>query len=124
MYIDHVNIKATSDLLATIRDFYCRVLGLKEGFRPSFRDNGYWLYAGDAALIHLSEVKTEIATGTRGTFDHFAIRLEDLSPVIAQLDDLAIKYSKSYVADVGLTQLFFEDPAGNRVEVQGRGELA
>jgi catechol 2,3-dioxygenase-like lactoylglutathione lyase family enzyme len=124
MYIDHVNIKATSGLLEKVRDFYCHVLGLTLGFRPAFRDNGYWLYAGEAAIIHLSEVNEPPVSSKGGTFDHFAIRVMDVSGVTAKLEEIDVAYSRHHLPDVGLTQLFFEDPAGNRVEVQCPDEHA
>lgn len=124
MYIDHVNIKATPGLLDKVRDFYCHVLGLDEGFRPAFRDNGYWLYAGDAAIIHLSEVNEPPVSSKGSTFDHFAIRVTDLPGIIARLEETDVAYSRHHLPDVGLTQLFFEDPAGNRVEVQCPHEQA
>ena len=124
MHIDHVNIKATAVLLEKVRNFYCHVLGLAEGFRPAFRDNGYWLYAGDTAIIHLSEVHDSPVSSRGTTFDHFAIRVMDLSGVIAKLDEIDVAYSRHDLQDAGLIQLFFEDPAGNRVEVQCPDEQA
>ena len=118
MHIDHINIKAAPALLVKVRDFYCQVLGLNEGFRPAFRDIGYWLYAGELAIIHLSE---NIGHGTgenNGAFDHFAIRVTDLSPIVAGLDKTGVEYTSAYVADIGVSQLFFKDPAGTGVEVQ------
>src|SRR5262245_55334798 len=40
----------TKDIDAT-RDFYCRVLGMSDGFRPPLGFPGYWLYLGDTAVI-------------------------------------------------------------------------
>ena len=36
MNIDHINIAASEPLLGELREFYCRVFGLEEGFRPDF----------------------------------------------------------------------------------------
>jgi catechol 2,3-dioxygenase-like lactoylglutathione lyase family enzyme len=47
----------TADLDAT-RDFYCRVLGMREGPRPPLGFPGYWLYLGDTPVIHIAEWKT------------------------------------------------------------------
>lgn len=119
MHIDHVNIKATAGLLEKIRDFYCLVLGLEAGPRPAFGERGYWLYAGDKAIIHLSECSEGRAPATQGAFDHFALRVPELSPFIQRLQDAGIEYHESLVPGTGLRQVFFRDPADNKVEVQG-----
>ena len=36
MHIDHINISAPAELPLKVRDFYCDVLGLTEGFRSEF----------------------------------------------------------------------------------------
>ena len=119
MHIDHVNIKATAGLLEKIRDFYSQVLGLETGPRPAFGERGYWLYAGDKAIIHLSECSLDRPAATRGAFDHFALRVPDLSPFIQRLQNAGVEYHESLVPGTGLQQVFFRDPAGTRVEVQG-----
>jgi len=119
MHIDHVNIKATAELLEKVRDFHCQILGLETGPRPAFGDRGYWLYAGDQALIHLTECSADRATGSQGAFDHFALRVPELSPFIRRLQDADVEYHESLVPGTGLRQVFFRDPAGARVEIQG-----
>lgn len=44
MQLEHINIKAPQALLEEVRDFYCTVPGLREGFRPHFSGKGHWLY--------------------------------------------------------------------------------
>ncbi len=55
-HLNHINIRATS--LEETRDFYAGVLGLEEGFRPPFPNPGYWMYAGDMPIIHISPLET------------------------------------------------------------------
>jgi len=50
--LDHFNIRASGPLLEELREFYCDLIGLSEGFRPPFEEAGYWLYAGDLAILH------------------------------------------------------------------------
>jgi len=119
MYIDHVNIKATAGLLEKVREFYYQVLGLEVGARPAFRDRGYWLYSGETAIIHLSESPRDSDNEPRGAFDHFAIRVTDLAPVIQRLQEAGLEYHESLVPGTDLRQVFFKDPTGTKVEVQG-----
>jgi catechol 2,3-dioxygenase-like lactoylglutathione lyase family enzyme len=117
MQIDHINIKAQSGLLKEVRDFYCHVLGLVEGFRPKFRSGGFWLYADGKAIIHLSESSEHHGDGMQGSFDHFAIRVDDMSAITERLDKIGLVYTTVQLSEIGLTQLFFKDPAGTGVEV-------
>jgi catechol 2,3-dioxygenase-like lactoylglutathione lyase family enzyme len=123
MHIDHINIKAPLELLREVRDFYCHVLGLAEGFRPNFDSNGFWLYSGDKAIIHLSESPESPGHGAQGFFDHFAIHTEDLTPIIERLDTIAHKYKMFQISEIGLSQLFFKDLTGTGVEVNCRDKL-
>jgi catechol 2,3-dioxygenase-like lactoylglutathione lyase family enzyme len=52
--LNHINLRAPAALLATLRDFYRDMLGLTVGPRPAFDSEGYWLYAGGQAILHLS----------------------------------------------------------------------
>lgn len=122
MYIDHINIKAPGALLEQVRDFYCEALGLKEGFRPTFPGAGYWLYAGDQPLVHLSVGSEPVAAATSGHLDHVAFRASGLKDVLQRLDGLGVDYRSSYIDELGLTQLFLRDPAGTGLEVNFKGE--
>ena len=50
----HYNLRAPRELLDTLRAFYVEAVGLKPGPRPPFTRFGYWLYAGEQAVLHLS----------------------------------------------------------------------
>ena len=54
MAIDGMNhfTVLTKDLDAT-RNFYCGILGLKEGYRPPLGFPGTWLYAGAQPVLHV-----------------------------------------------------------------------
>jgi catechol-2,3-dioxygenase len=115
----HYNLRAPRALLDELRDFYCAVVGLRLGERPPFRNFGYWLYAGEQDVLHLSEAVTgenrldEIAT----TFDHAAFRCSQRAEFEQRLTRLGIAYRTSEVPLTGMVQLFFRDPAGNGVEL-------
>ncbi|HKB54893.1 MAG TPA: VOC family protein [Ramlibacter sp.] len=118
--LNHVNLRASRDVLDALKDFYCDVVGLELGERPAFGHFGYWLYAGGRPIVHLSEAgpqevrRTDVAT----TFDHVAFDC-DASAAAAEtlLRERAIPYHKSIVPGAGQVQLFLHDPAGNSVEL-------
>ncbi len=117
--IDHYNLRASMQVLERIRDWYRDTIGLVVGDRPPFRNRGYWLYAGDRPVLHLSEesVGEEHPMPGSGTFDHVAFRCEGFDEMRARLDELGVAYR---VADVPLTrtrQIFLADPARNGVEL-------
>lgn len=122
MNIDHINISAPKDLLKEVRDFYCEVLGLREGFRPNLSRPGFWLYAGDNALIHLVESNSHYASERPGYLDHFALRSAGLQETLERLQSRNIDHRTSFIAELGLTQVFCKDPAGTGVEIGFPGE--
>ena len=122
MQIDHINIKAPAALLEQVREFYCAVLGLVEGPRPDFPSPGYWLYARECPLVHLSVGPETTARPAAGFLDHVAFRAEDLETFLARLDTLDIDYRCSHIPELDLTQLFLRDPAGTGLEINFAGE--
>jgi glyoxylase I family protein len=120
----HYNLRAPRKLLDELRDFYCAVVGLSVGARPPLRSFGYWLYAGDQAVLHLSEAGADElrAVNTATTFDHAAFACENLAEMKAQLDRLQVGYQQSQVPATGHSQLFLTDPAGNGVELNFAGK--
>jgi catechol 2,3-dioxygenase-like lactoylglutathione lyase family enzyme len=123
MQIDHINIKTPQDLMREVCDFYCTVLGLEEGFRPSFSTAGHWLYSGDRPLVHLSLGHEQTGGAQRGYLDHVAFQTTGLDAFLARLEAHGIPYRSGHVAALELTQLFFEDPAGNGLEINFPGEV-
>jgi catechol 2,3-dioxygenase-like lactoylglutathione lyase family enzyme len=115
--IDHINIAAPFELLERVRDFYCAVLGLEDGFRPDFTFRGFWLYSGDKPLVHLSERSDRQAAHQPGHLDHVAFRSSGLGALKSQLASHGIDYRSGYIAEFNMTQLFFRDPAGTGLEV-------
>ena len=113
MKLDHVNIKTTPELMERCREFYCDILGLEEGPRPAFGDPGHWLYAGGLAIVHLM---LGDRTG-KCAVDHFALRVDDLTPYIERLESAGIEHRVSNVPGGALRQLFCLDPAGSGVEL-------
>lgn len=119
--IDHLNISGPESLIEEVRDFYEKILGLKVGERPSFRRAGYWLYASEKAIIHLT-VSENIVSDSNTYLDHFAFRVTGLSSAKKLLDSQGIRYKQSIVPELNQVQLFLSDPAGNGVELNFEGE--
>ena len=123
MHIDHININAPWDLLQKIRDFYCNVLGLTEGFRPEFSRKGFWLYSEEKPIIHLIESLEHYRNEKQGYFDHFALQASGLARLIEKLDAADVKYKLSYMPEIDLSQVFCNDPSGTRVEINFPNEF-
>ena len=79
----------TDDLEAT-RAFYCDVLGLEPGDRPSLPFPGYWLYLDGVACMHVAERAAYDAEVDRmglpraqGPVDHLAFDAADHEAIVA-----------------------------------------
>lgn len=122
--LDHYNLRASRDVLDELCSFYCEVVGLSLGKRPPFTHFGYWLYAGEIAVLHLSQAdETEIcAAEVASAFSHAAFNWTGRMAIERRLSELDIAYEVAHIPQSGQTQLFFQDPAGNGVELIFDGE--
>jgi catechol 2,3-dioxygenase-like lactoylglutathione lyase family enzyme len=120
MNLDHINIAAPMDLLEKVRDFYCDVLGLEVGDRPAFSGRGFWLYSGERALVHLSEATSRQPPKKSGYLDHVAFRARDAERVESLLRSRGIDYRRTSVPGQAVVQLFLNDPAGIKLEINFR----
>ena len=117
--LDHYNLSAHRGVLEVLRKFYSEVVGLRLGPRPDLRRYGYWLYAGEAAVLQLSEASAEDlrTLHVRGTFSHAAFRGRGCMAQLARLREHGIAVRIVEDAVQQQRQLFFQDPAGNGVEL-------
>ena len=117
--LSHINLRAGRELLDEIKDFYCDVVGLRVGPRPPFPGFGYWLYAGDQPIVHLSEADPgeDRSTGIATTLDHVAFDCANRHEVEDVLRRRALDYQSAVVPATRLVQLFLLDPGGNKVEL-------
>jgi catechol 2,3-dioxygenase-like lactoylglutathione lyase family enzyme len=116
--VDHFNIAiAQSQVEATLR-FYREVLGLKEGFRPDFGRPGWWLYAGEHPVLHISLKQIAPTVGPTGSFDHIALNATDWAAMKATLERHKVAYREQRVEGnrAGL-QIFFKDCNGLTIEL-------
>jgi glyoxylase I family protein len=103
-----VNVRDVDEALK----FYVDQLGFTVLERPDFGFGGAWLQAG-ANQVHLLETD-------KSTIDprqHFALRVDDLEAVAAELEAAGVKVRRAdYVPGAG-HQVFIRDPSGNRIEL-------
>jgi len=91
--------------------FYVDVLGLSvRTDRPDFGVGGAWLDAG-GQQVHLIEGPTPNSAG-----QHFALRVDDLDGVIAELRGQGFDVADPFETAVS-RQTTISDPAGNVVEL-------
>ena len=117
--LNHYNLRAPQPLLDQLRDFYCDIVGLKEGARPPFNFPGYWLYADENPILHLVEARADEKRGAGqfGTFDHIAFTCNGRREMEAHLTARGIAFRVAEVPGAGQVQFFLKDPAGNGVEL-------
>ena len=72
--LNHYNLRSDPETMEALKEFYVSIVGLSVGNRPPFESNGYWLYAGDKDVLHLSETKGNAKKQHHvdSTFDHMA----------------------------------------------------
>ncbi len=132
--INHFSIR--TDDLDACRRFYADVLGLTVGPRPAFPFPGLWMYRGDHgdvgnAVVHiigtdrteekgldgyLGERDETRLRGT-GTIDHVAFFADGLSTMLAHLESSGVAFRQRTVPNIGLHQVFLEDPNGVVIEL-------
>jgi catechol 2,3-dioxygenase-like lactoylglutathione lyase family enzyme len=119
--LDHINLAAPRAVIERVRTFYIDVLGLVEGERPPFRSPGYWLYAAGRPIVHLSVRETDSAA-TTGPVDHFALACEGLGAMLERLARHGIAHRTAAVPGRAQVQIFLQDPAGVKLELNFSGE--
>jgi catechol 2,3-dioxygenase-like lactoylglutathione lyase family enzyme len=105
----------TDDVPRTVA-FYCDLLELAEGARPALGFPGAWLYAGDAAVLHVvgGRPRSDLKPGV---IDHMAFSATGLAPTLAALVAHDIPHTCRRQTGSGTWQVFFCDPNGARVEL-------
>ncbi|MCU1231363.1 MAG: diguanylate cyclase [Acidobacteria bacterium] len=115
--IDHLNVTSSEGLIERCRAFYIEVLGLTEGPRPPFRSRGYWLYAGEAPIVHLTIAADERVATNAAPLDHVALACNGLDETLARLEQHAIAHEIDRVPGSDVAQIFLHDPAGVALEL-------
>ena len=116
--INHIQLVAEKDLVIQLRDFYCDVVGLSEGFRPTFERFGFWLYIGDKDVLHIVTPKEgDSRSSQKSSFDHVAFKTAYYQDVLKKLESMSIPFEEKPIPGMTARQIFLRDPAGNRVEL-------
>ena len=120
--------------LEKTRHFYCEVLGLRTGPRPPFDFDGYWIYVGDVAAVHVAGQASYEETGRladvvaerhgSGSVDHIAFAANDYDGLIASFQKHGVKYRATQVPGSDLRQLFVHDPDGIQIEINIRANAS
>ena len=116
--INHIQLVAEKDLVLKLKDFFCHVVGLTEGFRPAFERFGFWLYIGENDVLHLITPKEgDGRSPQKSSFDHVAFKTANYQGVLKKLKTLGIPFEEKPIPGMTSHQIFLSDPAGNRVEL-------
>jgi catechol 2,3-dioxygenase-like lactoylglutathione lyase family enzyme len=126
-HIEHFLIQ--TDDMAKTRDWYVRVLGMREGPHPDFRFPVCWLYLGEADVVHVTEGGGDVSENRKrylgqqsqavygsGVVDHIAFRCTGLRGMLEHLKREKVDFKQRQVDDQGLYQLFMLDPNGVKIE--------
>ena len=117
--IDHYNLRSDEKMIEILKDFYINIVGLKLGHRPPFKSKGYWLYAKEKDVLHLSSSKDNVKnlTNVNSTLDHVSFSASDKAFFTEILEKNNITFKERYIPEINIEQLFFKDPAGNGIEL-------
>ena len=132
--LDHYSIR-TLDMEAS-RRFYTDVMGFEAGFRPAFDFPGLWLYnagaeSGSYGVVHIIGIDPSNPEGLRaylgdrdvstlngtGTVDHMAFTATGLVDMRERLERHGVAYRERTVPNLGIHQVFFEDPSQVTIEL-------
>ena len=128
--LDHYLV--VSEALELTRDFYSEVLGLEVGSRPDLGFAGYWLYLEGVACLHLADresyadykarVGTPVPRQTvdTGSIDHIAFNATDFPGTVERLEAHGLEYRSNEIPDIGLRQIFVQDPNAVTLELNFR----
>ncbi len=114
--LDHYNIAAPQIVIEQCRAFYIDIIGLTEGYRPPPRKLGYWLYANNKPILHLTVSEIERQTDNN-YFNHIALAASDPEAFLASCKANGIHYQTNTIEQLGVTQIFLHDPAGTHLEL-------
>ena len=120
--LDHVNIR-TANLDAMV-EWYCGILGMKNGARPPFPFPGAWLYAGEQAAVHLIGVDAAAPDTGDLQLEHFALTASGLTEFTDRLEKAGVPYQAIRVPGLNILQINLHDVDGNHIHIDFSPEEA
>jgi hypothetical protein len=92
-------------------------VGLRKGYRPDFKNEGLWLYAGDEPILHVGARVPDgfLSDKHNGSVDHIAFRMKGAREFRDHVRRLGITFEEQNVPEAGY-QIFLKDPIGTVLE--------
>ena len=117
--LNHFNITASPSLIEQVKQFYLDIIGLTVGPRAHLDHEGYWLYAGEVPILHLSARRNieQVTLVQKGYFNHISLSCVGLQAAIAKMTATQTPYQLIQLSDIHQTQIFLKDPADIGVEL-------
>ncbi len=113
--LDHANLRTTQ--LDVMIEWYTRVLGFKQGWRPNFPFPGAWMYIEDEPLVHLVDVDQPIPQSDNLSLEHVAFSAKGLKKFRAHLAEHDVRCDEIEVPGAGILQFNIWDPDGNHLHI-------
>ena len=119
--IHHVNIRVPPEEIPGLSAFYSAVVGLTVGPRPPFGSPGVWLYAGERAVVHLSQCRPGETlpppAERRSSVSHVALGCTGFAATVQRLESRGLAFRVTEVPLTRERQIFLSDPSGVGVEL-------
>ena len=109
----------TDDIEKT-KDFYCDVLGMKQGFRPELEFPGYWLYVEDAVWTRKVGIPISARAPATGPVDHIAFNATGFDEIRSRIKQRDVPFSENSLPEISMRQIFTRDPNGVPIEINFR----
>ncbi|MED4018927.1 VOC family protein [Sutcliffiella cohnii] len=116
--LHHVSLNVTD--LEKAKDFYSKILCLKEINRPDFGFPGAW-YDIEGQQLHLivdpasQTIREDKSLSSRE--GHFALRVESYTETLKWLKQNNVEVLEKPTSKSGFAQIFCADPDGNLIEL-------
>ena len=103
--------------IAKLKQFYCDIVGLRDGWRPPFKSRGHWLYAGPHPVVHLVEGEMTWARHREPASTTSPSGAPTSRRWSSDCGTAGIVFELTQVPSLGDQQLLFRDPLGIGVEL-------
>ena len=109
-----------------MKQFLTQLLGLKEGDRPDFSFEGYWLYSQGKPIVHIfgtsasfrSETVLDVMEHSQAIVDHICFSSDDYKATMQTIQKYEYKHSDNIVPNSTIRQIFVMGPENLFIEIQ------